>query len=113
MFEDALERIRKTTGLRTQVQLAERLGIRQSSISDAKRRDNLPDSWLVSLYECFDLNPTWVKTGQGPVYLTGDPDRVGPEPRVERGERGAAVVRCHGTTSPGARTRRGTPDGPA
>ncbi|MEA4857080.1 MAG: helix-turn-helix domain-containing protein [Solidesulfovibrio sp.] len=78
MFEEAMERIRNTTGLRTQVQLAACLDIRQSSISDAKRRDNIPDSWLMGLYEKYDLNPVWIKTGQGAVYLMGDPDRTGP-----------------------------------
>ena len=78
MFDDVMERIRKTTGLRTQVQLAACLNIRQSSISDAKRRDNIPDSWLVGLYEKYDLNPTWIKTGEGAAYLIGDPDRTGP-----------------------------------
>jgi hypothetical protein len=78
MFEETMERIRQTTGLRTQVQLAACLNIRQSSISDAKRRDNIPDSWLVGLYEKYELNPTWIKTGEGAAYLTGDPDRTGP-----------------------------------
>ena len=78
MFEEAMDRIKKTTGLRTQVQLAECLNIRQSSISDAKRRCNIPDSWLVGLYEKYGLNPTWIKTGEGPAFLVGDPDRTGP-----------------------------------
>lgn len=78
MFEEAMERIRRTTGLRTQVLLAACLGIRQSSISDAKRRDTVPDSWLVGLYERYDLNPTWIRSGEGPAFLMGDPDRIGP-----------------------------------
>lgn len=78
MFEEAMERIRGTTKIRTQVELAACLGIRQSSISDAKKRDNLPDSWLVVLYEKYGLNPTWIRTGAGAAYLTGDPDRTGP-----------------------------------
>ena len=78
MFDDAMERIRETTKLHTQVALALCLDIRQSSISDAKKRGSIPDSWLVVLYEKFGLNPTWIRTGAGPVYLTGDPDRTGP-----------------------------------
>lgn len=78
MFDDAMERIRETTKLHTQVALALCLDIRQSSISDAKRRGSIPDTWLVVLYEKFGLNPTWIRTGAGPVYLTGDPDRTGP-----------------------------------
>jgi len=78
MFEDAMERIQETTNLRTQSALAVCLGIRQSSISDAKKRGTIPDAWLVVLYEKFGLNPTWIKTGSGAAYLTGDPDRTGP-----------------------------------
>ncbi|WP_052278987.1 helix-turn-helix domain-containing protein [Solidesulfovibrio magneticus] len=78
MFDEAMERIRETTNLHTQVALALCLDIRQSSISDAKRRGAIPDAWLVVLYEKFGLNPTWIRTGAGPVYLTGDPDRKGP-----------------------------------
>jgi len=82
MFEEAMERIQEQTGLRTQVRLAECLGIRQSSISDAKRRGTIPDAWLIGLYEKFRLNPTWIKTGAGAAYLTGDPDRTVPEKEI-------------------------------
>jgi|GEM_PF-862647 len=78
MFLGAMDRIQETTNLHTQSALAACLNIRQSSISDAKRRDSIPDSWLVGLYEKYELNPTWIKTGEGAAYLTGDPDRTGP-----------------------------------
>lgn len=65
----AFERITAATGARTQVQLAELLEIRQSSISDAKRRQSIPDAWLVALLKKFNLNPDWILTGQGERYL--------------------------------------------
>ena len=37
-FQDAYERILQSTGLRTQTDVAAMLGVKQSSISDAKRR---------------------------------------------------------------------------
>lgn len=37
-FQDAYERILQSTGLRTQTDVAALLGVKQSSISDAKRR---------------------------------------------------------------------------
>ena len=46
-FDEALERIKRATGARTQVDLAAILGIRQSSISDAKRRQSIPADWLL------------------------------------------------------------------
>ncbi len=68
-FEQAIERIKKATRTRTQIELAEVLGIRQSSISDAKRRQSIPADWLIKLYRKLGLNPDWVLDGGLPVYL--------------------------------------------
>ncbi len=90
-FEAAVARIHAIAGTRTQVELATLLGVRQSSISDAKRRASVPASWLVTLYGLRQANPTWITTGQGRPYLTEDESRelVGapiapaPAPRAE------------------------------
>ncbi len=71
-FEDAFERIKKATGLRTQVEVAKLLDIRQSSISDAKRRKSVPDGWLIKLYQTYGLNPNWILEGDQPQFL-GEP----------------------------------------
>ncbi len=68
-FEEAMERIKKATGARTQVQLAEVLDVRQSSISDAKRRCSVPSDWFLKLYRSHGLNPNWLSDGHDPVYL--------------------------------------------
>jgi len=68
-FEDAFERIKKATGLRTQVEVAKLLDIRQSSISDAKRRKSVPDGWLIKLYQLYNLNPNWILDGEQPQFL--------------------------------------------
>jgi phage repressor protein C with HTH and peptisase S24 domain len=73
-FEEAMERIKKATGARTQVQLAEVLEVRQSSISDAKRRCSVPSDWFLKLYRSHGLNPNWLSDGHEPVYL--NPDRA-------------------------------------
>lgn len=70
-FDAAMERIKAVTGARTQVQLAEVLDVRQSSISDAKRRCSVPDTWLVKLLRTHKVLPDWIITGEGPQYLTG------------------------------------------
>lgn len=74
-FEEAMERIKKATGARTQVQLAEVLEVRQSSISDAKRRCSVPSDWFLKLYRSHGLNPNWLSDGHEPVYL--NPSRAG------------------------------------
>lgn len=70
-FQSAYDRIREATGLRTQGEVAAELGIRQSSISDAKRRNSLPDQWLLTLLDKHALNPAWIRSGEGPHHLIG------------------------------------------
>lgn len=69
VFQEVYDRIRLATNARTQVELADVLEIRQSSISDAKRRDSVPADWYMKLFEKFGLNPDWLKKGTGPMYL--------------------------------------------
>lgn len=68
-FDEAFERIKKATGMRTQVEIAKLLDIRQSSISDAKRRQSIPDSWLIKLFQLYNLNPNWLLEGEDPQFL--------------------------------------------
>lgn len=68
-FDEIFERIKLSTNTRTQVELAEILDIRQSSISDAKRRNSIPSDWYMKLFEKFGLSPDWLKKGLGPMYL--------------------------------------------
>ena len=70
-FQDAYERILQSTGLRTQTDIAAMLGVKQSSISDAKRRNHIPDSWILTLFNKKGLNPSWIRTGEGPQYVAG------------------------------------------
>lgn len=93
--EAAMTRIHEVTGTRTQVELAAWLDIRQSSISDAKRRKSIPDSWLLELAESAGIAPGWIRTGEGPRYLVASdtpgevtpghwttPPAPAPEPRT-------------------------------
>lgn len=68
-YDQIMQRIRSVTQTRTQAELAVVLGIRQSSISDAKRRQNIPSEWYMKLFENLGVNPDWVKKGIGPIFL--------------------------------------------
>lgn len=69
-FADAYKRILNATGAKSQVELADILDVRQSSISDAMSRGGgIPANWLVALVEKFSLNPRWIKTGEGAQHL--------------------------------------------
>ena len=70
-----LSRVFDAAGCRTQIELANLLGIRQSSISDAKKRNSVPAEWLVTLLRLRGVNPEWILSGSGPKFLsttTGD-----------------------------------------
>lgn len=62
-FEAAFARICEVAGCRTQVELAEFLDIRQSSISDAKRRCSIPADWLIKIWRMTHVSPDWIMQG--------------------------------------------------
>ncbi|EFL53053.1 putative phage repressor [Solidesulfovibrio fructosivorans JJ]] len=66
-FEDAYARIQAATKTRTQTEIANLLGIKQSSISDAKKKNTIPDGWLITLYRACGLEPDWILYGQEPA----------------------------------------------
>lgn len=64
-----LDRVYEAAGCRTQTELAKFLGMRQSSISDAKKRGKIPSDWLLTLWRKTGINPDWILTGHGPKGL--------------------------------------------
>lgn len=79
-FEEILLRLGEAFcigGKITQVKLAEALGIRQSSISDAKRRKSIPAEWLIKALEFGGVDPNWIRTGKGPKYRVLSDDSEG------------------------------------
>lgn len=70
-------RIGRICGVKSQVGIAAFLGIKQSSISVAKKRQTIPLEWLLTLWEKVGANPVWILTGRGKKFLV--PSDV-PEP---------------------------------
>ena len=64
-FESQFRRVFEAASCRTQMELATFLEIRQSSISDAKRRRSIPSEWLIKLFDKKHTNPDWIRTGLG------------------------------------------------
>ena len=64
-----LARVCAAAECRTQVERADFLGIRQSSIADAKKRQAIPAEWLVKLLRLKGISPEWIMTGLGPKRL--------------------------------------------
>ena len=71
-----LVRVFDAAGCRTQLELAAILDIRQSSISDAKRRGAIPSDWLIKLLYLRGVNPAWIMDGIGPRFLAPSDDPI-------------------------------------
>jgi len=67
-FDGFFQRVAKTTDITTQKELANLLGIEPAAITLAKRR-GVPKSWMLTISSMFGVNPNWLKTGTGSVYL--------------------------------------------
>ncbi len=68
-FESFLQRVCEATGIASQTELASALNINRSAITQARKKDSIPDKWILKLYRTFALNPDWVETGSGPTFL--------------------------------------------
>ncbi len=72
-FKEILDRVWKETDLKNQTELAEMLGIRSASISDAKTRGKFPSDWVVKINLKYGINPAWLLTGEGPIISNSPP----------------------------------------
>lgn len=87
VFNEQMERIKFITGKRTQAELADLLGVKQSSVSDAKKRGKIPSRWLVILMRVKNVPPEWVLTGNGAYSLPKQPEVGRYETGAEAAER--------------------------
>lgn len=62
------QRLFDAAGCRSQVELADLLGVRQAAISDAKRRGIIPADWLHFLQKTKGIRPEWILSGTPPQY---------------------------------------------
>lgn len=69
--EAVLSRIMKATGIRSQSELARVLGIGRQAVTDAKKRSHIPADWYLFLCRKFGLNPQWLESGLGTMYVAG------------------------------------------
>lgn len=69
-----LKRILDVTGIRSQSELANELGINRSGITHARNNNKIPDKWIVKLYRKFGFNPHWIETGVGNVFMHTESD---------------------------------------
>ncbi|MBU2550493.1 MAG: helix-turn-helix domain-containing protein [Proteobacteria bacterium] len=77
--DELINRLRSKIVIKNQKALAQMLELKPGAISDAKRRGSVPADWFLTLLRKYGVNPVWLESGQGPVFLgeqTGDLVRV-------------------------------------
>jgi phage repressor protein C with HTH and peptisase S24 domain len=64
-FESFYHRVSEATGIDSQIALADAIGVNRSAITQAKKKDAVPDKWILHLSRKFHLNPDWIESGVG------------------------------------------------
>ncbi len=64
-FHTFFRRLTEATAIESQQDLATALGVNRSAITQAKRRDAIPQKWILALSREFGLNPDWLEFGKG------------------------------------------------
>jgi phage repressor protein C with HTH and peptisase S24 domain len=71
-FDIFFERVIQATGLRTLSDLADLLEVNRSAVTQARKKDSVPATWLLHLYREKGLNPDWLEGGPGPDIVALD-----------------------------------------
>lgn len=64
-FKTYWDRVSRALSISSQQELAEALGVNRSAVTQAKRRNVIPDKWTLKLVRDYGLEPLWLETGQG------------------------------------------------
>ncbi|MBN1850053.1 MAG: helix-turn-helix domain-containing protein [Deltaproteobacteria bacterium] len=68
-FNTFYKRAAEALGIKSQLELAEKLGLNRSAVSQAKKKKIIPDKWILNLYRFHGINPDWIETGKGQVFI--------------------------------------------
>ena len=75
-MQNRIKQIRKATGL-TQQEFADRLGISRSNIATYETREgNISDATIKLICREFNINETWLRTGEGEMHLPVNRDQA-------------------------------------
>lgn len=70
-FNAVFDRMIKAVGGERGSDLAFALGISQASVSGAKKRRNIPDSWYLAISDKYGVSMDWLRTGDGEMARGG------------------------------------------
>ena len=69
-FESFFRRAREALNIDSQNELALLLRVNRSAITQAKRKDAVPEAWITRLSRSHGINPVWLESGRGDRQLT-------------------------------------------
>ena len=69
-FDVFIKRVFEALKISSQNELATLLGINRAGITQAKNKGTVPDKWILELYRKYGLNPDWIETGKGKMFIT-------------------------------------------
>ncbi len=62
-FEAILERLKSASDAKNDAELADKLGLKRSSVSTAKTRQMIPSSWIINAANLFSVSSDWLIFG--------------------------------------------------
>lgn len=98
-FTEFFNRLRSSTPIQSQTELARHLQVNRSAVTQAKERGTVPEIWAYKLARDFALDPDWLMGKGQEGKHEGIPDgQYHPVPQVEPRltEQGDLVPRAHG-----------------
>lgn len=77
-FAGRMKRLLLAVGAQNDAELAKTLGIRHQSVSSARKREQLPHSWVTEVAERFHVSADWILFGHGPAGRPRTQEAPGP-----------------------------------
>ena len=68
-FDTFFKRLRESTTITSQANLAKSLRISRSAITQAKKKDSIPLKWIIELSRLHNVTSDWLEKGTGPKTL--------------------------------------------
>ena len=68
-FDIFIRRAFEALKISSQNRLAILLGINRAGITQAKNKGTVPDKWILELYRKYGINPDWIETGKGKMFI--------------------------------------------
>lgn len=96
-FEAILNRMKSAINAKSDTELGSKMGLKQSAISSAKTRGQIPAAWVVSMAQDHGISADWLLSGVGQPYVETARGKTATEfrdrklPQMEHMRQGTAI----------------------